>query len=280
MSETVSIVVAAKGARRLLEGLIEAVLAMPLAGAELVVIDGGSTDGTVALLESLAPGGQSAAISWVSQPDSGIAEAWNRGVARARGDWVVFLGADDRVVDAASWNAAVDAIREVPATCGVVAFPVVIVSPSGAMLAEERPAGDAVGQVRISTMIPHQGVFHRRSLWAEHGPFDTSFAIAADYEYFLRLQSAGVAITTCGGRPPVAMTFGGASKQSVLANLGEFRRAQRKHGIRVPWLRRCRDWCAALLRSGVAALFGEATARRWADLLRRLCGLPPVWCVP
>ena len=274
-----SIVVAAKGSRRLLEGLIEAVLAMPLVDTDLVVIDSGSTDGTAALLESFAPGGQSAAISWLSQPDSGIAEAWNRGVARARGDWVVFLGADDRVVDAASWNAAVDAIQDVPATYSVAAFPVVIVSPSGAILAVERPAGDAVGQVRISTMIPHQGVFHRRSLWADYGPFDTSFAIAADYEYLLRLQSAGVAIKACGGRPPVAMTFGGASKQSVLANRGEFRRAQRQYGISVPRLRRCRDWCAAWLRCGVAACCGEAKARRWADLFRRLCGLPPVWHV-
>jgi hypothetical protein len=73
------------------------------------------------------------------------------------------------------------------------------------------------------------------------------------------------------------MTFGGASKRSPLANLREFRRAQRMHGIAVPLLQRCCEWCFAATRHVVAATCGEPFARRWADRARRLRGLPPVW---
>jgi glycosyltransferase involved in cell wall biosynthesis len=280
MMERTSIIVAVKDARSLLQSLVAATTQMGLDATELVVIDGGSNDGTAAWLESLAPGGRSGVLSWESSKDSGIAEAWNRGVARARGDWLIFLGADDRVVDAVAWNAATEVCRTVPASCGLVVFPVRVVSPSGAVLADEGPCSRAPGGLRVDCGVPHQGAFHRRSLWATLGPFDDSFAIAADYEFLLRVHAAGIDMRVCDGPPPVAMTFGGASKRSPLANLREFRRAQRMHGIAVPLLQRCRDWCFAALRHVVAATCGEPFARRWADRARRLRGLPPVWEVP
>ena len=280
MTGTTSIIVAVKNGLALLQGMIAATRAIGPESAEIVVIDGGSLDGTVPWLESLAPGGSSGALSWESRQDSGIAEAWNRGVARARGDWVVFLGADDRVVDAAAWDAAAATRRELPESCGVAVFPVRIVSPSGAVLAEEPPSSNSPERLWVHDSVPHQGAFHRRSLWAMHGSFDESFAIAADYEFLLRVQAAGVEIRACEGRPPVAMTFGGMSKRNPLANLSEFWRAQRMYGVRMPPLRRCRDWFTAALRSAAAATCGESLARRWADRARRLRGVPPVWDVP
>jgi|688.fasta_scaffold01791_22 GT2 family glycosyltransferase len=280
MTETTSIIVAVKNALALLQNTVSATIAMRLEATELVVIDGGSTDGSIEWLESVAPGGRSGALSWESEKDSGIAEAWNRAVARASGDWVVFLGADDRVIDVASWDAAVALRRELPSSCGVASFPVLVVSPNGATLAEEKPSCSSVGNLRVYDSIPHQGAFHRRSLWEMHGPFDESFAIAADYEFLLRVQAAGVEFMACGGRPPVAMAFGGLSKRSPLVNLREFRRAQRMHRIRVSPLRLCRDWSFAILRSAATAACGESLARRLADWSRRIRGLPAVWDVP
>lgn len=280
MTEMVTIVVATKDALPLLRGLVESICAIRLEATELVIVDGASTDGTVAWLESLAPGGWSELLSWESQADSGIAEAWNRGIARARGEWVVFLGADDRVTDAVDWNAAVEACRALPADCGVVAFPVRIVSPSGTPITEEQPRVDGPASLSAVNAVPHQGAFHRRSLWRNYGDFDTSFGIAADYEFLLRLRAAGVVIRASLGPPPVAMTFGGASKRNPLANLREFRRAQRKHGIHKPPLPWCRDWCFASLRCLASCALSDAAIRRWADCVRRFRGLPPVWDVP
>ena len=97
MTVTTSIIVAVKDAGALLRRLMAATAGAGLEATEVVVIDGASSDGTASWLESAAPGGRSGLLSWESSKDSGIAEAWNRGVARARGDWLIFLGADDQI---------------------------------------------------------------------------------------------------------------------------------------------------------------------------------------
>ena len=72
---------------------LDSVLAQQAGLAEIVVVDGASTDGTVAILERNAK----RLASWSSEPDRGICDAWNKALARVRGEWVLFLGADDRL---------------------------------------------------------------------------------------------------------------------------------------------------------------------------------------
>lgn len=281
MAETVSIVIAAKNALPALVSMIEATMHLSLESTDLVVVDGGSTDGTARWLQSVVPDGRSGGVSWESVADSGIAEAWNRGIRLARGQWVVFLGVDDHVADAATWRSAVDRLGTLPPECGVAAFPVRMVSVGRAFVADEAPRlGTGGRRFPAVNTIPHQGAFHRRSLWEAYGDFDTSFAIAADYEFLLRIWSAGVEVRACEGPSPVAMTFGGASKRSPLVNVREFSRARRLHGVRVSPLSLCREWGFAAARCGVAAVMGELVARRLADWGRRVRGLPPVWRVP
>ena len=248
---------------------------------EIIIVDGGSNDGTVDWLASYKAVPGKPVVTAVSQMDSGIAEAWNRGIRLARGRWVLFLGADDHVTDAAAWRAAIKRLDCLPPECGVAAFPVRIVTPDAAIVANEPPClGPGGRQFPAVNTIPHQGAFHRRGLWEAHGDFDTSFSIAADYEFLLRIWKAGVEIRACGGTPPVTMTFGGKSKRSPLVNVQEFRRARRLHDVRTSLLSECGEWGFAAIRTAVAAVLGEATARRLADWVRRIRGLPPVWDVP
>jgi EAL domain-containing protein (putative c-di-GMP-specific phosphodiesterase class I) len=100
MNATVSIVVAVKNALPWLQRLVFTLRDVGIVGARLVIVDGGSTDGTVDWLAEVAPAGAAVDLRWVSQQDSGIAEAWNRGVSLAESEWVVFLGADDLPGDA------------------------------------------------------------------------------------------------------------------------------------------------------------------------------------
>jgi len=278
MVDTVSVVVATKDSLDRLQGLVSDFRKVCGEGLELVVIDGASRDGTAEWLESAAPGGDAGQLKWESSPDTGIPDAWNRGVKRASGDWVLFVGADDRLAGATVWADVVSVLRSLPDQCGVAAFPVSIVSPTAVLLAVESPrVGDRGPDLLAVNGIPHQGAFHRRRLWDTHGLFDTAFAVAADYEFLLRLWHAGVEIRSLAGPIPVAMTFGGRSKQDPLGNLLEFRRAQRKHGFRWPQVRWCRDWWFAASRHLAAWLFGEKALHRWADRARRIRGLPPVW---
>ena len=276
-----SIIVAVKNSFPAIKRMVETTRQLSLRHTQLVIVDGGSKDDTVGWLRSAVPDGQSDWLWWDSAPDSGIAEAWNRGLRLARGQWVLFLGADDHVTDAVAWNAAIKRLDDLPPECGVAAFPVRIVTPAGTFVANEQPSlGPRGRQFPAVNAIPHQGAFHRRGLWDTHGDFDTSFAITADYEFLLRIWKAGVEIRPCGGVPPVAMTFGGKSKRSPSGNVLEFRRARRLHDVRTSLLSELGELGFAAVRTAAAAVLGETTARRMADWGRQIRGLPPVWNLP
>lgn len=141
---------------------------------EVIVVDGGSTDGTRAWLES-----QRARLAGVvSEPDAGVYDAMNKGVARATGDWVYFLGADDRLVgdmilsEVLNWTKKTEAGVMV----GEAAF-------DDGRLYKLR----ARINPRARNFVHHQAAFYRRSLFTENGPFDASLAIMADYEFNVRL---------------------------------------------------------------------------------------------
>lgn len=280
MTATVSIVVAVKNSLPQLRRFIEDFRYRRPEGATLIVIDGGSTDGTADWLGSVAAGGRAADLRWISRTDSGIAEAWNRGIAVADGDWVLFLGCDDQFGDPGAWRRAVDVIEKLPEECGVAAFPVEMTSPTGFPIESIAPRLDGRRErFLVVNTIPHQGAFHRRRLWDSLGPFDPDFPVACDYEFLLRVLLAGVEIRTFDGPPPARMTFGGASKRDPLQNLREFRAAQIKHGVRrfrPGWWAAC---ISAALRSWTQPFLGDAAARRLADTVRRLRGRPKAWTV-
>ncbi len=145
---------------------------------ELVVIDGASTDGTRDWLET-----QRARLgALTSEPDAGVYDAMNKGVAAARGDWVIFLGADDRLIE--------DALTSIS--------PLLRQTDAGVVVGEAtyddgriyRLGGPAAAVRR--NFVHHQAAFYRRSLFATHSPFETGLRIMADYEFNLRLLKAGV----------------------------------------------------------------------------------------
>ena len=94
----ISVVIAVYNGKATLQQCLDSVTQQTYSHVELIVIDGGSTDGTVDLIRANA---QKIAY-WISEPDRGIYNAWNKALAQAKGDWICFLGADDYL-----WNAQV-----------------------------------------------------------------------------------------------------------------------------------------------------------------------------
>jgi putative colanic acid biosynthesis glycosyltransferase len=141
---------------------------------ELIVIDGGSTDGTREWLEQHRP----RVACLVSGPDQGIYAAMNRGLAAARGDWVLFLGADDRL-------ASEIVLAEVAVQLGQTAGSIVV----GEIAYEDGRVYHLASSPRplARNFVHHQGAFYRRSLFAENGEFDASLRVMADYDFNLRL---------------------------------------------------------------------------------------------
>jgi glycosyltransferase involved in cell wall biosynthesis len=151
---------------------------------EHILIDGASTDGTREYLEGLGD-----SVRWISEPDRGIADALNKGVALARGSYVLVLQADDEFVNseslaraAAYLNAEIDILA-----CDI--------------LFGDR---DSVRHVRVRfpqhrlkfKPLRHQGVFVQRRLFAEIGEFDDTYDVCMDYDFIMRAYRAGARIAS------------------------------------------------------------------------------------
>ena len=141
---------------------------------ELIVIDGGSTDGTRDWLAAQRP--RLAAL--VSEPDRGVYDALNKGVALAQGEWVLFLGADDRLAGDMVLSESLNWLKKTEAgvAAGEAAY-------DDGRLYKLRSHVNPVAR----NFVHHQAAFYRRSLFAENGGFDVSLAIMADYDFNLRL---------------------------------------------------------------------------------------------
>jgi len=187
---------------------------------EHVLADGGSTDGTHALIEAgLRPGGR-----WVSEPDTGIADAMNKGIGLAQGEWLLFLQGDDYLCNP---EVLALAARNFEPDLDICGFPVLFGSEGTAALM--RPRG-ASAWLNFKTGLNHQGTFIRRALFERIGLYDTSLRIAMDYEFFLRAYRAG-ACFRCHDEPVIAlMRDTGVSSQLDWSNLkGRLAEEQRIH---------------------------------------------------
>jgi glycosyltransferase involved in cell wall biosynthesis len=90
----ISIIIATFNAGLHLQDCLESIKEHAVSNTEILVLDGGSTDDTISILKSFSYPD----LSWISQPDQGIYDALNKGVKMAKGRWIYFLGADDRLL--------------------------------------------------------------------------------------------------------------------------------------------------------------------------------------
>jgi glycosyltransferase len=148
-----------------------------------IVIDGGSTDRTVEICLKFP------FVDTIVVPDCSIYEAWNIGLQRARGDWVMFLNADDELAEGAA---------EIVAACFASNPAAEIVAGRALVIDRDAAAGAPrvlvaapdgrleVGQLALGVPAINAMAF-RRSLFERHGVFDTLYRIAGDRAFLLRL---------------------------------------------------------------------------------------------
>lgn len=174
----ISVVLACKNPGPRLPAALASVWGQQGAAWELIVIDGASVDGTREWLAARST--QVAAL--VSEPDGGVYEAMNKGVRLARGAWLLFLGADDRL--AGNGVLAAVAARLDASAAGVFAGEAAFDDGRVYRLADRpRPAA--------RNFVHHQAAFYRRDCFARGG-YDESLRFQADYDLNLRLWRAGV----------------------------------------------------------------------------------------
>lgn len=192
-------------------------------GVEHIVVDGGSTDGTAEYLSST--GGN---VKWISEPDSGIAEALNKGLHVASGIWVLVLHAEDTLLNPKSVESAAPFLES---TADIVSFDVLFATEHGSSVRKSRGFSP---RINLKTTIPHQGAFCRRALFDRIGEFDTSLQVEFDYEFFLRAKRAGTAVDAVHqivSRMPDTGISSRRDWDSLRARFEEERMIHNKHAV-------------------------------------------------
>lgn len=179
----VSIVTPSFNQAAFLEETIQSVLSQDYPNLEYVVIDGGSTDGSVAIIEKYAD----RLSYWVSEKDNGQADAINKGLARTSGEIVAWLNSDDTYLPGAI-HAAVTALQANP-DAGLVYSDVLAVDGQGQPQNLIQYADWGLDGLLHFRIIGQPAVFMRRAVLEEAGELDTRFHFLLDHQLWIRMAN-------------------------------------------------------------------------------------------
>ncbi len=158
---------------------IQSVLSQDYPYIEYVIIDGGSTDGTVEIIEEY----RDQIPVFLSEPDEGIYDALNKGILSAHGGVIGILHSDDLFCDD---HVVSDMIRKMSDTESEFCFSdmVIVDDISGKVVRYYMANYFRRWMFRIGWMPPHPTCFINKSLFDEFGPYSTNYKIVGDYDFF------------------------------------------------------------------------------------------------
>lgn len=233
----ISIITVTFNSAATLEQSLRSVAQQSYSSVEHIVIDGGSKDGTPAIVAAHG----SHVACFVSEPDKGIYDAMNKGVARATGDIIGFLNADDYYADKEVLYRVAQAFEDptVDACLGDVAF--FRSDAPDHIVRRYRSAQFQPNKIAWGWMPAHPALFVRRRLFDEYGPFKIDYRIAGDFEWVARVFRPAKSSVRWLHIPEVLvkMQTGGVSTRgwrSTLLLNQEVMRACRENQISTNWL--------------------------------------------
>lgn len=227
-----TIITVTKNCAATIDGTLDSVKVVKRPGVEYVVVDGVSTDATLEAIH--ARGGLVDRL--VSEPDSGIYNAMNKGVELARGHYVLFINGDDALV-ADGFSAVMEAMAH--GQDGIICATTLV----GELAAPAETLVAKPWRLPFFNSIPHPSSFVRRELLLR-SPFREDLRIVSDYDFFLGAYLAGQSF--CVLPVVTALHQRGGASGDVLRSQLELERVRRERlGWRYP------------LINGVAALYRQ-----------------------
>lgn len=151
---------------------------------EHLIVDGASKDSTLETVRQFSD----LPLVISSEPDMGIYDAMNKGIARAHGDIIFFLNADDRLHDAGVLARAVHAFDADP-DLDILWGDVINVFQDGERIRTSH--GHISPKTLINDSLCHQATFAHKRLFEQHGDFNTAYPVCADFDWFLRVLHGG-----------------------------------------------------------------------------------------
>ena len=184
-NSAISIITPSYNQSSYLKQTIDSVLAQDIPGMEYVVIDGGSTDGSVELIRFY----EDRLSGWVSEKDRGQADAVNKGAARTKGEIIGWLNSDDLYLPGAV-RKALNYLRDHPEVDAVYGD-VLSIDGEGKLINVMRFAQYSPQDLMSFRVISQPGVFFRRSAWERAGGLDLSYHYLLDHHLWLRMTAGG-----------------------------------------------------------------------------------------
>lgn len=185
MSLKISIITAIYNAADTLEACMLSVLSQDYTNIEYLIIDGASTDDSLQKIKQKAA--QHPHITWVSEPDQGIYDALNKGIAMATGDVIGFVHADDMIADGHCISEIVEAFEThgVDGVYGNLHY--VDATKPNKRVRNWKSCDFKPELLQQGWMPPHPTLYLKTEVYRKFGDFDTSYIIASDYEFILRI---------------------------------------------------------------------------------------------
>lgn len=200
----ISVIIPVYNGEKGIEKAIQSVLSQERNDVELIIVDGGSTDNTMGIVKLYAD----RISKYLSERDSGYAEALNKGIALASGDYILMLAADDRLLPH-----AIDGIKssikdDTDIWCGSI----LQMLPYGIKHWKSNPN---LTELYHGCSLRHPATAFHRKLFALYGGYDTDYKCAADREIFLRMYTKG-AVFQVEDIPVALFTSEGISNKNAL----------------------------------------------------------------
>jgi glycosyltransferase involved in cell wall biosynthesis len=264
----ISVIVAVYNGAKTLQRCIDSVSNQAYLNKELIIIDGGSTDGTVDLLVA----NNDKITYWQSEPDNGIYNAWNKALDHVNGDWVSFLGSDDYLWKSTVFEEIVPHLFKAESeNIRLVYGQVARVTENDEICCIDGCSWDYTWRGIVADGIcafSHQGMFHHRSLFEIYGKFDESFRIAGDYELLIRAFKEGGDALFLNGLIVAGMQTGGvtANCTKLVKETAKARRNNRLRVITIPWII---SYAWAICYPSLNYLIGDKNARYLVNFGKR-----------
>lgn len=229
----ISVITATYNSGRTIGDTLESVLRQTYSDVELIVVDGASRDDTMDVVRRYEPhfGGR---LHWTSEPDRGIYDAMNKGIARATGDVVGILNSDDFYTSDTVLERVAEAMAggDVDAVYGDIHYVRDGDLRRCVRYYSSRPFRRWM--MRLGFMPAHPSFYCRREVYERCGTFDTTYRVAADFENLLRLIYVNRIKTRYLPADFVTMRTGGASTSGLSSHrqiMRDHLRALRSNGV-------------------------------------------------
>lgn len=235
MKPYITIITSTYNAAKTLRRCLDSVETQSYQNIEHIIIDGNSSDGTQDIIAEYASKPESKISYWKSEPDSGIYNAWNKALPHINGEWVLFLGADDYYCENIL-DKIIPTLQKLPQNITIAYGKVsVFDAETNTVIRTLGKNWDyhKKGFFNGLLMLPHQGVFHRRTVFEKYGGFNDTYRIAADYDFLYPILEAEEPVFI----DEIIAMYSNEGISSNLENslrcLAEYEETVKKHGRKV-----------------------------------------------